>query len=193
MFSHAYSSRFYSDGVLSKQQLLSAHGWASCTRAVGAPITSQHVCLEVGRAVCVVTRGRGLTGHERHVDVCVSVQHGCHSGFVSWWNCVPESCVRMTAKMRIWYRALQRPRVRRLHTANAEQTSEQTTSNSSTYSSFSVCFSIFLFVSFCHPYKSRRKSLSSSFILMFPTALHFVCWPSYPHLEGEAWGTGISG
>lgn len=93
-------------------------------------------------------------------------------------------------------------RVRRLHATNAKQRSEETMPNSSIHSSLVSPFEflIFLLISFSHSYKSReiltefcRPVLKSSFILTFPTAWHSVCWPSSPHLEGEAWGRGISG
>ncbi len=94
MFSHAYSSRFYSDSVRSKQLLTSC----SCMSFLHPGIKGTN-----HKTACVW--GRGLTRARVAAVVSVSAQHGCHSGFVSWWNRVPESCLWMTAGMGFWYRA----------------------------------------------------------------------------------------
>lgn len=161
--------------------LLPAPAWACRTRAA---ITRRHVF-----------RGRGFNGARVAAVVSVSAQHGCHSGFVSWWNRIPESCFTNG-------NLLPRSSTSRVKTAPCHRCWTDIGGDHSLIPLFlhvnSFVFSLVFIFSFI---QKQRKVLTEfcrpvsrgSFILTFPTAWHSVCWPSSPRLEGEAWGRGISG
>lgn len=140
-------------------------------------------------------RGRGLMRARVAAVVSVSAQHGCHSGFVSWWNRVPESCLWMTALLNI------QGKTAPCHKYWTDIGGD----HSQFFHSLVPCFSIWIpyfLTGFIFSFiQKQRKILTefcrpasrSSFILTSPTAWHSVCWPSSLHLEGEAWGRGISG